>query len=78
MPKAKSKPKPKAKPAPVIPEAVTQLLEACQIWKALGIAKRKFYGMVSAGEYPPADLKIGRLPRWRVATHNAWIERASK
>lgn len=68
--KAKTKPR---KPAPEPPAAATQLLEPRQIAAALRVSYRQVKQMVAAGEYPKPDLHIGRLPRWQVATHNAWI-----
>lgn len=68
--KTKAKPR---KPAPEIPAAATQLLDARQAAHLLRVSIREFWRILAAGEYPPADIKIGRLPRWRVATHNSWI-----
>lgn len=77
MPKAKAKLKPKAKPAPAIPEAAMQLMDVRQAAAAIRVCRATFYAMVSAGEYPRPDLRIGRSPRWRVSTHNAWVEKSS-
>jgi len=72
MPKAK--PKPKAKPAPDIPAAAMQLLDVRQIAAALRVDRVTVYREIASGKYPRADLYIGRSPRWRVSTHNTWIE----
>ena len=39
----------------------------------IGVGERTFDGMLSAGEYPRADVRIGAFPRWLVETHNRWV-----
>jgi hypothetical protein len=58
----------------MIPPGAEALLGKAQICAALGISLRTLQSMLAAGEYPPADTRIGLFPRWRVATHNAWID----
>jgi predicted DNA-binding transcriptional regulator AlpA len=60
---------PARRPPPPLPAGFEALLGA-----ALGVSLRKLQGMLSAGEFPPADLRLGAHPRWRVATLNAWVE----
>jgi predicted DNA-binding transcriptional regulator AlpA len=65
--------------APAVPPpGAEKLIDRAAIIEALGISERNHIGMVAAGEYPAPDLKIGRLVRWRTATHNEWIDAASK
>jgi predicted DNA-binding transcriptional regulator AlpA len=74
--KTRAKAKPKAgKPssAVAIPPGVAVALERRQIAAALGVTTKTLGQMVSSGEYPGPDFHIGRLPRWRAETHNAWM-----
>jgi predicted DNA-binding transcriptional regulator AlpA len=70
----KAKPETSKKPPPPLPAGCESLLGKAQICTALGISLRTFQGMLVAGEYPKADIRLGAFPRWRIATHNAWIE----
>jgi predicted DNA-binding transcriptional regulator AlpA len=72
--KSKAKPAEKAKSPAPLPAGCEALLSRAQICVALGMSMRKFQGMLSAGEFPRADLRLGGNPRWRVATLNAWVE----
>ena len=73
--KSKSKDIPKTRPtAESLPSGCEAMLGKAQICTALGISLRTFQGMLSSGDYPKCDTRIGLFPRWRVATHNAWIE----
>jgi predicted DNA-binding transcriptional regulator AlpA len=62
------------KPTPVLPPGCDSLLSKSQVCAALGISVRTLDGMIASGAYPKPDIKLGPFPRWRVATHNAWIE----
>ncbi len=77
MPKLKDKEprgkKPRGEP-PQLPSGCEALLTKAQICAALGVSLRTLQGMVSGGEFPREDLRLGVLPRWRVRTLNAWIE----
>ena len=75
--KAKAKPKPR-KPAPELPAAALQLLEPSQIAAALRVSARELRRLIAAREYPGPDMHVGRLPRWRVATHNSWVNGKGK
>ena len=46
-----------------------------EVAAALGIARRTLERMISAGQFPKADLHIGRMPKWRRETVAGWIER---
>jgi hypothetical protein len=39
----------------------------------LGVSRRLIEKARSAGKIPPADLKLGRVPLWRVETIQAWL-----
>ncbi len=62
-------PRPPATP----PAAAEILMTAAQVASALGVTTRQIHLMLSAGKYPPCDVRIGRLIRWKVSTHNFWI-----
>jgi predicted DNA-binding transcriptional regulator AlpA len=65
---------PARRPPPPLPPGCEALLGKAQLCAALGVSLRKLQGMLSAGEFPAADLRLGAHPRWRVATLNAWVE----
>jgi len=63
-----------SKDVPLPPTAVG-VLSKSQVCAGLGgISVRKLSMMVSAGEFPRPDFRIGGLPRWSVTLFNAWIE----
>lgn len=63
-----------SKPTPPLPPGCEALLSKQQICFAIGVSLRTFQGMVSAGQFPAADTRVGAFPRWRVQTLNRWIE----
>ena len=60
---------------PSLPPGCEALLGKKQICFAIGVSARTFDSMVSAGQFPKPDTKVGLFPRWQVATLNAWIAR---
>ena len=78
---AKTKTKPRSKdpagrlaPGVPLPSACRGLLNRNQVREALGqISQSKFSEMVSAGEFPGADKRLGRSPRWSVDRFNQWV-----
>jgi predicted DNA-binding transcriptional regulator AlpA len=58
----------------VIPPGCEALLSNAQVAAALSVSVRKVQEMISAGEFPRCDFRIGDSPRWRVGTVNAWVE----
>jgi hypothetical protein len=61
----------------------TDALAAARIEPLLGIddlatafscGRRLVERMRAAGKLPPADLRIGKMPRWRASTIRRWIE----
>lgn len=53
------------------------LLSISDLVRILNIGRRTLERMISSGEFPSADIRIGKLPRWRRATLSAWIEKGS-
>ena len=76
--KPEAKPKREKKPAPPVPAGCEALLGKAQVCAALGISLRTFQSMMASGDYPKPDIRLGAFPRWRVASHNAWIEARTK
>lgn len=74
-PSAPVKPRGPAVPRePHIPPAADVLMSRDQVARALGISTRTLDELVSAGQYPRADFKLGLFPRWTIGTHLAWVE----
>ena len=64
---------PRREAAP-LPAACEALLSRPQVLAALGgISPRKLASMLSSGEFPKPDTRIGDLPRWWSRTVNGWI-----
>lgn len=57
-----------------VPPTAKGLLSKKQIAALLDIGESLLKDMIRDGRYPESDLKCGKLPRWTVDTHNAWIE----
>lgn len=68
----KTKPTKEAPPLPNFSEA---LLGKAQICFALGVSLRTLQSMISTGEFPKHDGYVGKFPRWRVVTFNAWVRK---
>jgi excisionase family DNA binding protein len=49
-------------------------MTVAQVATAMGVSRRQVEVMLSSGQFPPCDLKIGRLARWKVSTFNKWLE----
>lgn len=60
--------------APLPPEC-KGLLTRSDVAALLRISVAQLKKMLSAGEYPPPDMRIGVLPRWSVETHNTWLRK---
>jgi hypothetical protein len=75
MPPRPRKPRPPApKPPEPLPPGCEAPLSKEQIRRAIGVSLHTLSSIISAGQDSRADVKIGLFPRWRVATHNAWVE----
>ena len=77
MPKVSTKTEPpRCRPAAPLPPDCDCLLSRDQVRTALGGVSQKFFDrLVARGEFPPADTRLGDLPRWRRRHVEAWIER---
>ena len=60
------------------PPDVERMLRIGEFAKILGIARRTFERMLSAGTFPTDDLSLGRIKVWRPSTVQAWIESESQ
>jgi len=67
-------------PDPITPAAAVasvgiESLLTCADWaRILCVGSATVDRLRSAGRIPPADIRLGRLPRWRASTVRAWIE----
>ncbi len=57
---------------------VEPLLSIAELIAILGVSRRTLERMISGGEFPPADIRIGKLPRWRRATYERWISKGGE
>ncbi len=58
-----------------LPEGVTARLWRLEtVALTLGVDRRTVERLRSAGRFPRPDIVIGRMPLWRPATIDAWIE----
>lgn len=83
---AKPRPKTQSRPGPThrrrhdasgLPPGLDAALDPAAVCAALRVCRRTLTGMVSAGEFPGADFRVGLSPRWRVSTVNRWIAERS-
>lgn len=51
------------------------LLKIDDVARSLSISRRTLERMIAASGFPSADKRIGRMPRWRPETVDAWINR---
>lgn len=58
---------------PHLPTTLDVLLSRLQCQAALGVSKRYFSTLLSAGEFPGPDTRFGKCPRWKTSTVNGWI-----
>lgn len=68
----------RTRPVPQPPPDVERMLRIGEVAKILGIARRTFERMLSAGTFPTHDLNLGRIKVWRPSTVQAWIESESQ
>jgi len=58
-----------------LPASVIGLLNARQVCEALGgVSPRKFASMLARGDFPRADKRVGKSPRWSVEVVNEWVK----
>jgi excisionase family DNA binding protein len=56
------------------PSSQPRLLSTTDVAEFLSISRRTLERMLSAGEFPAPDKRIGRMSRWRPETVDNWIE----
>lgn len=61
-------------PGIVTADAIEPLLTLDGVARILSVSRSSIERMKSAGNLPRPDLRIGRMPRWRPATINRWID----
>lgn len=49
------------------------LLSLTDLAGFLNTTRRTIERMRAAGKLPPADIKVGKMPRWQAATIRAWL-----
>jgi predicted DNA-binding transcriptional regulator AlpA len=50
-----------------------QMLRIAEVAETLGISRRTFERIRSAGTFPRHDFRIGRIKLWRSSTVQSWI-----
>jgi predicted DNA-binding transcriptional regulator AlpA len=60
------------------PPVIEPLLTLDGVAGTLAISRRSMERLLSSGGFPPADMRIGRMPRWRPITLRRWIEEQSR
>ena len=68
----KKAPSLESKPEPATPERL--LIRLDELADRLGISRRTLERERSAGRFPKADVRIGKMPLWRPETIREWIE----
>ncbi len=49
-----------------------------ELAEAFGVSRRTIERERSAGRFPKPDLKMGKMPLWRVETVRRWIEEGGR
>lgn len=57
-----------------LPAGFERMLSIDDLAALLSCSRRLVERMRSAGKVPKPDIKIGKMPRWRVETIRRWIE----
>jgi hypothetical protein len=58
----------------VLPAGLDGLLSRQDVQRLLSVGTTRFREMLANGEYPRADVPLGRtMPRWSYAAHNAAV-----
>jgi predicted DNA-binding transcriptional regulator AlpA len=53
-------------------------LRMSDLAKLLGVSRRNIERERAAGRIPPPDVKIGRVPLWKIDTITAWLDSGKK
>jgi len=49
-----------------------------ELAEAIGVSRRVLERELSAGRFPKPDLRIGKMPLWRLETISAWLENGGR
>ncbi len=49
-----------------------------ELAEAIGVSRRVLERELSAGRFPKPDLRIGKMPLWRVESLDAWLKRGGR
>jgi predicted DNA-binding transcriptional regulator AlpA len=60
------------------PVGLEPLFSIDDVARTLSISRRGVERLRSSGKFPPPDLLVGKLPRWKPSTIRGWIERGGK
>lgn len=55
--------------------APDKLMTLAEVADRLAVSRRTLEREISGKRFPPADLRVGRLPRWKPSTVAGWIDR---
>ena len=69
---------PAAKPGRTLPASIEPMLHIDDLAALLSCSRRFVERMRSAGKVPKPDIHVGKCPRWKPATIQAWIDRGGK
>ena len=58
-------------PDPPVAEALLAIDDICKLLK---LHRTSLLKLRRRGEYPPPDTMVLGMPRWRITTHNRWVE----
>ena len=71
-------PRPEPKHGPTLPAGFERMFSIDDLAALLSCSRRLVERMRSAGKVPKPDIKVGKMPRWRVETIRRWIERGGR
>jgi predicted DNA-binding transcriptional regulator AlpA len=60
------------------PVALDPLLPINDLVRTLNGGRRTLERRIAGGEFPMADLRIGKMPRWQQATVAVWIAKGGE
>ncbi len=64
-------------PMPARPGGIEPLLGIDELAWLLNCSRRLIERLRASGRIPPADLRIGKMPRWKRSTIDQWIDEAA-
>jgi predicted DNA-binding transcriptional regulator AlpA len=72
---AESKRPEKVRDLSKLPTDLDYLIGKAEVSSLIGISGRTLQSMMSSGEFPAPDTRIGTMPRWRISTYKSWLKR---